>query len=90
MVISEQSDPPNSVEEYKFDYYQKVVQPGPKMIKKWRFYRNGKTWLVDRVRGVHETIDDDVMKGDLFYRCRLRIDRVSDIDGLCVAYMSLE
>ena len=87
MVISEQSDPPNSVEEYKFDFYQKLR---PIAIKKWRFYRNGKTWLVDRVRGVHETIDDDVMKGDLFYRCRLRIDRVSDIDGLCVAYMSLD
>ncbi len=84
MVTSEQSDPPDSVEEYRFDYYQKVR---PIAIKKWRFYRDGKTWLVDDLRGVHKTVKGNVERGWIIIRCRLVIKQEGKWD---IAYMSLE
>ncbi len=86
VVTSEQSDPPDSVEEYIFNYYKKAI-PNELPIKKWRFYRDGKTWLVDDARGVHETVNTSVLGGTVTYRCRLRIERDT---GEEVAYMSLE
>lgn len=86
LINSEQSDPPDSVENYVFKYYKKVVQPGPITIRKWRFYKDGKVWLVDNVYGKSETVKGNAQKGEVIYHIRLKIVR-GERD---IAYMSLD
>ncbi len=90
MVTSEQSKPPDNVEEYEFNFYKKRIS-ATLTVKKWRFYRDGKTWLVDDVYGVHKTIGTNVQGGKVYYRCKLLIERGVGKEGnLDIAYMSLE